>query len=231
MSILVNTDFTGRWQIPINGLNTAEIDSIITESEEEYLIALLGDDLYYNFITGLAEATPLQKWTFLRDGGYYKVESSLDDNFTNVKFWGVKEMLKYLTWCSIMIKSRNPITIPGMMKPETENGTITDNQEFTADIMSMYNKGIDIYNQAILYIMEMNFGTDIVSVSGADVTLNYVKMFEGGEVITIGSTDYTVDEVSGNVLTLTVAPGNATFLEYIFYRNFIHTNQRKMTNV
>jgi hypothetical protein len=229
MSIIVKADFVGRWQIPLNGINDAVLTSVIDSTEEKYLIALLGDDLYYSFITGLGATPPLTKWTFLRDGGYYKQETGLDDDITNVRFRGLKEMVKCFVWCEYMILTRYQIDTIGMNKPDTENGAIVDNQDFSGEIQSMFNAGLDIYNKAVRYLCEMNFNTDVININGVNVTLENIKQFQGGEVITVGSETRTVVSVAGSVLTLNQTI-TSSFIEYIFYRNFIHQPKTIMSN-
>lgn len=49
-------------------------DVIIARYEKEILIKLLGYPLYSEFISGLAEETPLQKWLDLRNGADFSFE-------------------------------------------------------------------------------------------------------------------------------------------------------------
>ena len=227
--ILTANDFVGSWQIPLNGINTAEMNSCIEECEKRYLNALLGGDLYYNLTQGLAEDTPLTKWSRLVSGIDYKYESDFDDKYVYENFRGIKKMLLCFTWCEYMINSRNQVNIAGMQQPNVENGTITPNAEFTRTIEQMFNTGLEIYRDAIIFITRMNFDTEIVSINGNEVTLNYAKLFEGNEEIEIGGYNYTVEEVDGNILTLDTTP-NGTTIVYLFYRNFQHSQIKHMTS-
>ena len=227
--ILTANDFIGSWQIPLNGINTAVLDSFIEECEKRYLNALLGGDLYYNLTQGLSENTTLTKWSSLVNGMDYKYEADFDDKYVYENFRGLKKMLLCFTWSEYMINTRNQVNIVGMQQPNVENGITTPNADFTRAIEQMFNTGLEIYKEAIIFITRMNFDTDIVSINGNEVTLNYAKLFEGGEEIEIGGYTYTVEEVSGNVLTLDTEP-NGTTIVYLFYRNFVHSQIKKMSS-
>lgn len=62
------TYFKGSITIPNPANVINKINSYVSECEEEVLRLLLGNALYNEFITGIAEPAPLQKWIDLRDG-------------------------------------------------------------------------------------------------------------------------------------------------------------------
>jgi hypothetical protein len=224
MSIVVKADLVGKWQIPLTGINDAVLTSIITDVEERYCIALLGADLYKAIIT----APTLPRYAFLIAGGYYKENLSIDDEYVNVKLCGLKEMLKYYTFAEYMMHTRKQVKPTGMATPGVENGSVTDSANFSIAMQSMYNEGFNIGQEIVRFIMLMNFDTEILSSVGADALTGYPKFFDAGNVVKINGVENAVVSTTNNTIKF-ANDVTGTDIEYIFYRNFIHTPSKRMS--
>lgn len=152
MAILTTADFEGEFELPVGQYINSKIDLYITQVEEDYLTDLLGHRLYSEFIAALA-GTPDQKWVDLRDGDTY----GTDDEF---KFKGLKQMLKYFTYYEYMryaevqnSKIGNVVNDATNAEPAGTLGKMV--------IKRMYNKGVDIYCDAINYILDKNDPVEI----------------------------------------------------------------------
>lgn len=225
MSIISKSDLVGKWQIPLTGFNDAVLTSIIDDVEKRYCIALLGADLYKDMLSNLT----LDKYVALLDGGYYKSDVfSVDDNYVNVYFRGIKEMLKYFTYCEYMMATQQQIKPTGMVKPNSENSVSLSNADFSIAVQSMYKQATDITQEIIRFITEMNFDTDIISSTGVYATVPFVKYLEASNVVEINGVDYTVVGVNGDVIEFDKEVVGST-IKYILFRNFIHEHFKKMS--
>lgn len=225
MSIIDKSDLVGKWQIPLTGVNDAVLTSIIDDVEKRYCIALLGADLYKDFLANIT----LDKYVALLDGGYYKSDLfSVDDDYVNVYFRGVQELLKYFTYCEYMMLTQQQTNPTGLSKPSSENGTALPNADLSIAIQSMYNEATNITQEIIQFITEMNFDTEITSSTGVYATVPFVKYLENGNMVEINGVDYTVVDVDGDVIQFDKEVVGST-IKYILFRNFIHEHFKKMS--
>lgn len=229
MSILNTSDFIGIWNVSLDTATESILSSLITYHEERYLRDLLGDDLYDSFISGLAEVSVKQKWIDLRDGKTYKIVDSAisdrDNDILNVRFRGVKEMLKFFIWSEFQWKNRQLTFSSGIAIPKGNNATIISNQEFNANVEIMYNEGVKIYNSTNEFILEMNNYVDIISISGTLVTTNRTKYLISGDNVEINNAEYTVGTViSDTSFTTNITPFGSSWVK-IFYENYKFTNK------
>lgn len=102
MSMFVDVDdFVGLpYKIP-NQEESKSLPDFIEKQEVLVLKKLLGLRLYTDFIAGLAEATPLQKWIDLRDGAGYEISDNADYYF---EYKGLADFLKpfiYSEWIKL----------------------------------------------------------------------------------------------------------------------------------
>jgi hypothetical protein len=230
--MLSATDFVGEFKLSQNAYDVTEINMFITQFEELYLRDLLGDNLYKDFIAGLAAGTVLQKWTDLQDGCYYKIIDDENSTETNdifqVKFEGVKKMLKYFIWFEYVNKNQQKHTIAGQVVSNTENGTMVSGIDLTKNLINMYNKGVDIYNQAIDFLTVQNDYTDIVSIVGTLVTTIRTKYLANADTVTINSTTYTIGTLSADVSFVTNVAASGTTWQKYFYPNFTYKTKDKI---
>jgi hypothetical protein len=158
MSILATTDFVGLYHIDFSNDSVKEDfeDNFLPEREAELLKNLLGYTLATEFLDGMAEDDPEQKWLDLRDGAPFTVKS----NESNIilKFAGVKELLKKVIWAEFQLDNQVEYSATGAKLNDSDNTTFSENA----------TKINDIYNKAI----RENYGSNIIG---------YKDGTEGGE--------------------------------------------------
>lgn len=148
MSILATTDFVGIYHIDFSNNSIKEDfeDNFLPDREAEWLYSLLGYTLATEFLEGLEEDEPEQKWLDLRDGAAFTVKS----NEPNVvlKFAGVKELLKKVIWVEFQLDQQVEYSQTGAKRNDSDNTTFAENP----------TKVNDLYNKAI----RENYGDNII---------------------------------------------------------------------
>lgn len=144
MSLNLITEFIGDVAVSQNKYNTDHLNQIIADTEERILKDLLGDDLYHKFIDGLALETPPDIYVDLRDGLTYKVYNK-DGVLVNVKYEGVKKMLRYFTFAEIIKFQDSENTDVGQVEPNQSNSNRVAKNQLAVKIENAYNKGVALY--------------------------------------------------------------------------------------
>lgn len=137
MSILRTSDFnTGEYAIASN-LYT-QLDSYIIKYEREYLLRLLGSELYDLFIANLTGTTPQVPQAVI----YLSIfnEFHREINGINVNCEGMKEMLKQFIYFHFMRESVYKKSTFGITTEQAENATNNIYQGF--NLIQAYNKGV-----------------------------------------------------------------------------------------
>ena len=122
MSLVLNSDFTGKYQLELTQYNTGEIDAYIAKYEKQYLLQLLGADLYALFIADLDGATPQVPQSAI----YLSLFNAFnaDSNSKIITSDGIVEMLKgfiYYNYTKDIVQNQTPI---GSTMPKNENSTV-----------------------------------------------------------------------------------------------------------
>lgn len=102
----------------IPNILTGDVDytDYIDEEEEDILRTILGDVLYDQFIIGIAEVVPEQKWIDLRDGALYTYNSKQYD------YRGLTYTLKPYIYSQWISDNFNNLANLGVVLPTIENG-------------------------------------------------------------------------------------------------------------
>ncbi len=226
--ILTGADFTGLFLIP-DGSKDIILTDLIKYCQDKYLKSLLGNSLYLQLIKGLEDEVPADYWTDLVDGCDYTrfSEFPFDTETEEIRFYGIKEMLKYFTWCEYCIKTQNKIAKTGLSGQQFENATALINADFTNEIRHFYNNGVSIYNDAISFIEFANEDTKVESISGKIIEVLILKYVSAGSEINIKGNNYTVDSAidpgyeTTPIITVTenISPTDNLFKQLIF-KNF-----------
>ena len=118
------------------------INAYAEQSEKDYLIKCLGYTLYKEFIEGIAETSPAQKWIDLRDGKEYEVVAN--GEIHTVKWNGLinDDKISLLSYFTYFFLSRY------MSKTATLNGTVANEQE-NGNLVSAKNLQVNAWNDAI----------------------------------------------------------------------------------
>lgn len=139
------SDFTGDRNIPNLDKDLESFNTFITRWQKDILIKLLGYDLYLAFETGLEEETPDAKWTNLRDGSNYQVDS------VNKQNPGIKDIVAYYVYCKWVQVNFNQVTGIGVINATSDNAVKVD-PEFK--IMDAWNNMLNYYYMVYLFISE-----------------------------------------------------------------------------
>jgi hypothetical protein len=165
MSILLNTDFTGKYHIALTKFNDNDIDAYIEKYEKKYLMKLLGVELYNLFIDELDLNNPPVN-------PIYKVifdPLSFDDGCDIVVSNGMKEMLKgfiYFHWVFDEQQQQTPI---GTTKQSSENSQVLN---ITGLSVTRFNEGVETY-KAIQRYIELN-QSDYIAFNGQYLGYEYI---------------------------------------------------------
>lgn len=229
MSILSSSDFTGVWDLSLISYETADIDLIVSEVEDQILRQLLGDDLNKQFQTAIA-GSPAQKYVDLRDGVYYKiVDDAQSDATTDIvekKFDGLTKMLKYFTWYEVVRTNQSKPSPTGQIYQVGENSERVPNGDLGHVLTRQYNEGVKIYKEAYLFIYEQNDWTKIESTSGLTMLTNRTKYLANADSVEIGSDDLTASSVvSDTSFVVDSAPSSSASWRKIFFTNWKYTEK------
>ena len=116
-------DYVGALNIPFNNQDTADFElNYIALYECEILIKVLGYKLYRDFIDGLDEVTPLQKWLDLKNGAEFNSYYSS----TLLYFDGLKKVCANWVYFRWLENNNEQLTGTGVAIANKENSTNFD---------------------------------------------------------------------------------------------------------
>jgi len=125
----------------------ANLNMYIEKYEKQYLIYALGIELYNEFIAGLAETLPAQKWIDLRDGKEYMYTAP--DGTQKKGFWhGLKNASKEsfladFVYYEIVLKHGFQFT-SNFTQNNAENSTVVNPWAY---LCTIYNKGLETFGK------------------------------------------------------------------------------------
>tara|TARA_R110001632_G_C11291678_1_gene412907 strand:- start:542 stop:1042 length:501 start_codon:yes stop_codon:yes gene_type:complete len=147
MSIVVNTDFKGEYNISKNCYD--QIDSYIEEYEKKYLLKLLGAELYALFIADLTVTEPQvpQTTRFLDIFNSF----AKDESNCIIESEGMRKMLTQLIYFHYVRENQVINTAGGTVSNSVELGL---NASFKGNIVQVYNQGINNSHSIQWYICD-----------------------------------------------------------------------------
>lgn len=136
------SDFVGKYSIPNLDKDTTSFENnYIAIYQKEILIKLLGYDLYLAFEAGLTESSPLAKWTNLKTGSTYSVDSINKNNAGCVDI-----VLKYIYVNYISINYEQ-LTGLGSVNFNAENATkVSPENKILSAWNSMYKDYYSVHD-------------------------------------------------------------------------------------
>ena len=136
MSIVVNTDFKGEYNISKNCYD--QIDSYIEKYEKKYLLKLLGAELYDLFIADLTVTEPQvpQTTRFLDIFNSF----AKDESNCIIESEGMRKMLTQLIYFHYVRENQVINTSGGTVSNSVELGL---NASFKGNIVQAFNEGVD----------------------------------------------------------------------------------------
>ena len=146
MSIVLNSDFVGKYELTVNQFNIDLIDSYIEKYEDYYLSQLLGASLSSAFISNLTAGVPTNPI-------YLTIFNPLSYDFNNkvITSNGIKEMLLGFIYYHYVSDSDQIQTSIGTVAPSNENSVGVG---LNTLIMSRFNRGLDTMLAIQNYIYE-----------------------------------------------------------------------------
>jgi len=147
MSIVVNTDFTGEYNISKNCYD--QIDFYIEKYEKKYLLKLLGAELYDLFISDLTVTNPQvpQTQRFLDIFNSFNI----DESSCVVTSEGIRKMLTQLIYFHYVRENQVINTAGGTVSNSVELGLPAS---FKGNIVQAYNEGVDNSHAIQWYICD-----------------------------------------------------------------------------
>ena len=136
MSIVVNTDFKGEYNVSKNCYD--QLDTYIEKYEKKYLTKLLGAELYALFIADLTVTDPQvpQTQRFLDIFN----EFSIDENYCVIYSEGIRKMLIQLIYFHYVRENQVINSATGTVSSAVELG---NNASFKGNIVQAFNEGVD----------------------------------------------------------------------------------------
>ena len=166
MSLVLNSDFTGKYSLALTQFNTADIDAYIAKYEKEYLLKLLGADLYTLFIADLDASTPQVPVSAI----YLALFNSFDTDYNSkIKSSdGIVEMLKgfiYYNYTKDIVQNQTPI---GSTMPKNENSTV---MSLNQSMCTRFNDQVLSFEAIQWYICDNS--TDYPDYNGQELKFEY----------------------------------------------------------
>lgn len=146
MSLIVQTtDFVGRYEIAQNTYNTSKLQSFIDTYEEQYLVELLGAELFNLFNSDVVNYAP-------QNVPYTTIFNQIRIDFNSYIYEssGIKKMLLGFIYFEFCRANSVKNTISGFAQNNTENSSTPDFS--SSQIYEVYNISIKNYRIIQQYI-------------------------------------------------------------------------------
>jgi hypothetical protein len=147
---LTYSDFgKGRFELHSGKYTQDEINAYIDTFERQYLVKLLGADLYNLFKTDCANGTPA---TEIYVKLFEPFEYDLHCGYETIISDGIIEMLKGLIYWQYLKDKMNQVTTAGVVKPQGENSIPGD--AMNSLYSNRYNQSVKTYEAIQRYILD-----------------------------------------------------------------------------
>ena len=163
MSIVVNSDFVGKYELTLTQYNTDLIDSYIERYEKQYLIKLLGGGLYDLFIADLTAGVPTTA-IYLSIFNPLYVDLWCETLVSN----GIKEMLLGFIYYHYTLDQQQQQTSVGVTAPKSENSAGIDMNHIS---QNRFNENVESFKAIQSYIQTNS--SDYPTFNGSTIKLQY----------------------------------------------------------
>lgn len=143
--IIEISDFTGIYELPTSELSEDRIESILSETELDMFINLLGDDALYRFLK-LEHDEFRDFW----GGTNYEVDGLI------YMYKGFIAAVKAFSWFYVVRDAHQFSSASGLLSQMTENSTGAASGSI--EMIRMYNRGVDLYNKSVKYVNDYMIG-------------------------------------------------------------------------
>lgn len=151
MSIVNPSDFLGKFEVSQNALVKQKLQGYIDLYEDQYMMDLLGVELYNEYKAGLAILPPDPLYVKLSDPFAEDTKYGCFENGRKVLISkGVKNMLLGFIYWEFYKDDFSAVSTNGHGKPTPENST--NSTTFLSALYTRYNESIDTYRSIQEYI-------------------------------------------------------------------------------
>ena len=153
MAFIDTTYFKGKIWLPVdNEYASTFIEQLIDQAERDVLLNALGYSLYTEFMNGLAEDAPDEKWLKLRDGAEFTIPILGKDFYT--KWPGIKNIEKdsliaYYVYYQYLMNRSATVGQNGLTIQNPQNAVIASPLDVATEGYNQYVKryGIDVHSK------------------------------------------------------------------------------------
>jgi len=163
MSIVLNSDFVGKYELTLSDFTEPLIDSYIEKYEKEYLIKMLGKTLYDLFIADLVNGVPQ---TTIYESIFEPLYVDLFCGFQESN--GIKEMLLGFIYYHYTLDAQQMQTSTGVTSPKGENSEGVNLNSIT---ISRFNENVQSYKTIQSYIQQNS--SDYPTFNGKELKYEY----------------------------------------------------------
>lgn len=169
MTFTQTTDFVGSLFIPNldNSIVLENVNYFIEQTENKIAIDLFGFDLWNQFLTGIAENSPDQKWLDLRDGAIYQNEYDV-----SFKWSGLADLFKYFVYYDYMKSKQSTSTQTGEQIFDSLQARLENRLFVSNKLIPAYNEGVKRFNNCIDFINYSNYNEEIYTNFSTEKILN-----------------------------------------------------------
>lgn len=166
MSILSTGDFSsGKYYIPINTKQTINLQTCIDLVESNYLVQLMGVELYDLFIADLVNDVPVTP-------KYLKIFEPFNDQTNDCLTIsdGMKEMLRGFVYYTYLSNYSSRASTTGLSIADTENSTTVSAVKF--NLNQSYNEAVTTYKVIQNYMVNVS-PSDYEEFEGVNLIFNH----------------------------------------------------------
>lgn len=148
MSIIIDDSFKGEYDLPIDCFS--QLSYYIDKYEKEYLLKLLGAELYDLFIADLTVTDPQvpQATRFLNIFNQFHI----DEGNCLVTSDGIKQMLVQLVYFHILRDLEHKKTMTGVVQMVGANSVLSSYNGY--NLIEAYNRGVSNFKSIQWYICD-----------------------------------------------------------------------------
>jgi hypothetical protein len=164
MSIVLNSDFVGKYELTLSDFTEPLIDTYITKYEKHYLVKMLGKTLYDLFIANLVNGVPTSA-IYLTIFNPLYVDSYINSESESN---GIKEMLLGFIYYHYTLDAQQMQTSTGVTSPKGENSEGVNLNSIT---ISRFNENVQSYKTIQSYIQQNS--SDYPTFNGKELKYEY----------------------------------------------------------
>jgi hypothetical protein len=145
-NITIN-DFKGELKLPFANPDIAQLDDVSEAVVNEFMLKLLGVELFEEFMADMENETPEARWSDLWNGKTYT--QTLTGHV--VKFDGCKKFMVQLIWSEMKAKSTST-EVNGDYNDDISNANKASSLVTNRYVLTIFNKAVVNYGGAFAFM-------------------------------------------------------------------------------